>query len=89
MKTSQPAFSDSGRSGVARKLDLSIRQQIGAHPILIVFDCKRHSRAVTMKHVEAFAAQRDDVGAAMGVMISNTGFARGARAAAHQHREAP
>lgn len=75
-----------GRSGVVRKLDLSIRQQVGAHPILIVFDCKRHGRAVPVKHVEAFAAQRDDVGANMGVMISNTGFTRGARAVAQQLR---
>jgi len=75
-----------GRSGVVRKIDLSIRQQVGAHSILIVFDCKRHRAAVPVKHVEAFAAQRDDVDAHLGVMISNTGFTRGAKAVAQQHR---
>jgi hypothetical protein len=75
-----------GRSGERRTLDLSVQQKIGAYPILIAFDCKRHNRPVPMKYIEAFAAQRDDVAADAGVMISNTGFTRGAKAVARQHR---
>lgn len=75
-----------GGSGERRTLDLSVRQKIGAYPILIAFDCKRHNRPVPLKDVEAFAAQRDDVAADAGVMISNTGFTRGAKAVARKHR---
>ena len=67
-----------GRSGRTRKLDVTVRNSIGGHPILIVFDSKRHSRTVKLKDVAAFAEQIEDVNANLGVMISNSGFDAGA-----------
>jgi Restriction endonuclease len=73
-----------GRSGRRRKLDITVSQKIGAYPIFIVFDCKRHAKPVKMKDVEAFAGQCEDVKANLGVMISNSGFDAGAKAVAAQ-----
>jgi Restriction endonuclease len=73
-----------GKSGRRRKLDISISQKVSAYPIFIVFDCKRHKKAVKMKDVEAFAGQLEDVRASLGVMISNSGFDAGAKAIATQ-----
>lgn len=75
-----------GKSGRKRKLDVTITEKISAYPVFIVFDCKRHTRTIKMKDVEAFAGQLDDVGASLGVMISDSGFDAGAKAIATQKR---
>jgi Restriction endonuclease len=54
--------------------------------VLIVFDCKRHSRPVEVSDVAAFADQRADVGASLAVIVSNSGFADGAVEIAASHR---
>ena len=74
-----------GRSGVPRHIDVTVRQSIGAYPVLIAFDCKRHTRKVELNDVAAFADQAKDVGARLGVLISNTGFTRGAHDIAKEH----
>ena len=69
-----------GRSGALRKLDVSIRYRLGADPILIVADCKHHSKdAVDRKEVAGFAEQLEDVRASMGIMVSISGYDSGAR----------
>jgi hypothetical protein len=75
-----------GRSGRLRKLDVSITQKVSAYPVFIVFDCKLHKKPVKLKDVAAFAEQRDDVNATLGVMISNSGFDAGAQAIAAKER---
>ncbi len=71
-----------GRSGEVRRLDVTVRQPVGAYEVLIVFDCKRHTRKVSLSYVAAFAQQARDVDAHLGVVISNTGFTKGAKAVA-------
>lgn len=57
-----------GRSGALRKLDVSIRYSLGADPILIIVDCKHHSKdAVDRKEVAGFAEQLEDVRASLGI----------------------
>ncbi|RYZ82957.1 MAG: hypothetical protein EOP04_20955 [Proteobacteria bacterium] len=73
-----------GKSGRTRKLDISVSQKVGLYPTFIVFDCKRHTRAVSIGDVEAFAGQLRDVRANLGVMVSNSGFDAGAVAVAAQ-----
>ncbi len=69
-----------GRSGALRKLDVSIRYSLGADPILIVVDCKHHSKdAVDRKEVAGFAEQLEDVRASLGIMVSISGYDSGAR----------
>ena len=69
-----------GRSGALRKLDVSIRYSLGANPILIVLDCKHHTKdAVDRKEVAGFAEQLEDVRASLGIMVSISGYDSGAR----------
>jgi hypothetical protein len=69
-------------TGENRQLDVTIRAKIGMFPVLVVLECKRYSRAVGTEKVEAFAKKLADVRANQGVMVSNAGFAKGARALA-------
>lgn len=75
-----------GKSGRKRKLDVTISQRISSFPIFIIFDCKHHSKPVTLKDTAAFSVQIEDVGATLGVMVSSSGFDAGARAIAKDKR---
>ena len=74
-----------GRSGVTRRIDVTVRQRLGTYPVFIAFDCKHHSRRVAIAYVSAFADQAADVGANLAVIVSNTGFTDGARRVAEGH----
>jgi hypothetical protein len=58
---------------------------VGAHRVLIAFDCKRHTRKVGLSYVSAFADQATDVGASLAVLVSSAGFTKGAREIAKTH----
>lgn len=73
-----------GKSGITRKLDVSVSTKIGLAPILVVFDCKHHRKPVTLKDVAAFSVQVEDVSANLGVMVSSSGYDSGAIAIAKQ-----
>ncbi len=74
-----------GRSGVLRRIDVTVRQSVSAYSILIAIDCKRHRRKVDVGYVAAFADQAKDVQASRAVLISNTGFTKGALAIGKVH----
>lgn len=75
-----------GKSGEHRKVDITVRQKIGACPVFIGMDCKYRTRPVSVGQVEAFQGQLDDVSADLGVIISNAGFTRTAKAVAARSR---
>src|SRR5436309_728 len=52
-----------GRSGRVRQLDITISQNVGLYPVLVVIECKRHKRRVGMDKVESFVTKLRDVGA--------------------------
>lgn len=74
-----------GKSGRKRQLDVTLSRKVGLYPVLIVIECKRYSKPVGIERVEAFVTKLRDVGASQGVMISNKGFTRGAKAVAKEH----
>src|SRR4051794_40661399 len=61
-----------------RQIDISIRQKIACYDILTVIDCKKRSRKVDAPEMKKFRDLREDVGAHVGVIISNKGFTKGA-----------
>ncbi len=74
-----------GQSGRPRQLDVTIAQKIGGiYPILIVLECRRKRRVVSIEAVESFSRKLKDVRASLGVMVSTSGFAQGAQAIALQ-----
>lgn len=74
-----------GQLGRRRQLDITISKRVGLYHVLIVIECKRYNRPVGIDRVEAFVTKLRDVGASQGVMVSNKGFSKGARAVAARH----
>jgi hypothetical protein len=71
-----------GRSKQRRQLDVTVRQTVGLEDLLIVIECKDLQRPVTIKEVEQFIGLFEDVSASRGVMVSSSGYTKGARAKA-------
>ena len=61
-----------------RQIDVSIRQNIGAHSILIIVQCRDHRSKIDINAVGELSAVVNDVRANMGVIVSNSGFTGGA-----------
>ena len=66
-------------TGIARQIDISVKQSIGNYEILVVIDCKDYSRPVNVKDVEAFIGMIQDVHANKGVIVSASGFTKTAK----------
>jgi hypothetical protein len=78
-----------GKTGIKRKLDVTITQIINSKPIFVVFDCKHtlgRTKRVDINAVGAFSEQLKDVRATHGVMVSDFGFTAGAKALAKLKR---
>lgn len=68
------------RSGEERQVDVWLETEIGDnHTVTVAIECRRYDRPVSIKDIDAFAGFLDDVGANKGVMISHSGYTKGAR----------
>jgi len=68
-----------GKSGETRKIDVSIRYNLGQFKMLVVIDCKDWSKPVDIGEVGAFADLLEDVSANKGAIVCNAGFTKGAK----------
>jgi len=68
-----------GKSGVKRQLDVTVRCNIGQFSILAVIDCKDWRRPVNIANVGSFADTLEDVSANKGAIVCNAGFTAGAK----------
>jgi hypothetical protein len=66
------------QSGTKRDIDICIRQQVGIQELLIVVECKKRSRPVTVPEIDSFVRLKEDVAAHSGVMVNEKGFSKGA-----------
>lgn len=67
-----------GKSGRTRQIDISLRTEIAGNPLFVVIECKNYTRPVGIAKVDELIGKIDDVGAAMGVLVSDSGFDAGA-----------
>jgi hypothetical protein len=67
------------KSQRVRQIDVSIKYALGPNNILIVVECKRHSRKLGPDTIGAFISKMDDVGAQLGIIVAEKGFTKGAR----------
>jgi hypothetical protein len=67
-----------GKSGQPYETDISFEVRIGTLKLIILVECKRYKRPVTVQEVADFAYRVQDVGAHKGVLVSPNGFQRGA-----------
>src|ERR1700722_19676394 len=72
-------------SKVSRQIDISVRQNVGQYPILVVIDCKDYKDPVDVKAVEEFGGLVRDVRANRGALISSNGFTETAINVARNH----
>src|SRR4051812_3690857 len=73
--------------GRDRQIDVLVRLPLpGMDDELMVVDCKRYGTKVDIKDVEAFVGLVEDVGAAMGLLVTTEGYTQGALARAASAR---
>jgi hypothetical protein len=75
------------RTGAPRQVDVLLRGRMtGIGDATMAVECKRWKRAVDVEDVEAFITKLDDVGADLGLFVTNIGASEAARATARQAR---
>lgn len=71
-----------GKSGRNRQIDVALRTEVAGNPLLVVVECKDYKRCVGIGKVDELIGKIDDVGAALGLLVSDSGFDAGAVARA-------
>ena len=71
-------------SGVKRQIDILIEAEVAGFRTRIVVDAKYMSRRIDVKGVECFISKVDDVGATHGLLVTKTGYSKGAIERAHR-----
>ena len=73
------------RSGTERQIDVTVRSKVGPHPVLGIISCKHKKRPVPISEVEAFITSKQDLNAAIAIMVSSSGYQEGALAKAKMY----
>ena len=73
-----------GESGVARQVDVTVRQQIAGVEVLIAIDTKDYRRPADVGKVDEFANKLRDIRANKGILICKSGFSKGALTSARK-----
>lgn len=71
----------------SRQIDILVRQELIGREIIIVIDCKKFSKKIDVKTVESFIGFSEDVGAHIGIMITNVGYSKSAEQRAKNHHK--
>jgi hypothetical protein len=64
---------------VKRQIDIAFNGTILGHKIFGVIDCKKYAEKLDVKDVEAFVGFLNDVGADIGILITNQGYSKAAQ----------
>lgn len=71
-----------------RQVDILVTASLIGSKILVVVDCKKFSNKVNVKTVESFLGFTEDIGAHVGIIITNEGFSKSAeRRVENYHRD--
>jgi hypothetical protein len=68
-----------GKSGHSHEIDISFEATVAGVAVLVLVECKCYKRQVGTEDVLEFSARLEDIGANKGILVSNSGFAIGAR----------
>ena len=63
----------------SRQIDILVKGKLIGKEIFGVIDCKKFSKKIDVKTVESFIGFLEDVGANLGVMITNNGYTKSAK----------
>lgn len=67
-----------GKSGHEHQIDVSAELQLAGLKILILAECKKYCKRVSIDDVLTFAKRMEDVSAQKGLMVTTVGFQKGA-----------
>jgi hypothetical protein len=62
----------------SRQIDILVTSQSIGQELIIVIDCKKFGKKIDLKTVESFIGFCEDVGAHLGILITNVGYSQGA-----------
>jgi hypothetical protein len=71
----------------SRQIDILVKSQSIGRELIIVIDCKKFSKKIDVKTVESFIGFSEDVGAHIGIMITNIGYSKSAEKRAKNHHK--
>jgi hypothetical protein len=71
----------------SRQIDILVKSESIGREIIIVIDCKKFSKKIDIKTVESFIGFSEDVGAHIGIMITNIGYSKSAEKRAKNHHK--
>jgi hypothetical protein len=67
-----------GQSGQLRQIDVALRTLVVGYEVLVIVECKDYKRPVEIGKVDELIGKINDVGAAKGILVSDSGFTGGA-----------
>ncbi|WP_292415156.1 MULTISPECIES: restriction endonuclease [unclassified Methylophaga] len=67
-----------GASGTKRQIDVEVKSYLLGAPVNMIIECKDHKTKIGVKIVDEMVGKVDDVGANIGVIVSNSGFSKNA-----------
>jgi len=73
-------------SKTERQIDISIRQKIAGHEILLIIEAKKLKRPADLEVIDKFSAVIEDVQASKGILICHSGFTKNAKISAAQQK---
>lgn len=71
----------------SRQIDILVSSQSIGREILIIIDCKKFNKKIDIKTVESFIGFSEDIGAHIGIMITNVGYSKSAEQRAKNHHK--
>ena len=71
----------------SRQIDILVRSESIGRELIIIIDCKKFSKKIDVKTVESFIGFSEDVGAHIGIMITNIGYSKSAENRAKNHHK--
>src|SRR5690606_17309948 len=63
----------------SRQIDILVKGKLIGKEIFGVIDCKKFSKKIDVKTVESFIGFLEDVGANLGIMVTNSGYTKSAK----------
>ena len=67
-----------GKSGRERQIDVSIRRNVDGNEVFIIVECKYHGTPVGIGMIDELVGKLEDVGAHKAILVSDSGFRKGA-----------
>ena len=71
----------------SRQIDILVKATVMNREVLIIIDCKKFSKKIDVKGVESYIGFSEDVGAHIGIMITNVGYTKSAEKRAKNHHK--